>query len=151
LKEFVAMISEVFILEEDASWCIDLCATKHICKDRSLFKTFEIVEDGCVLFMGNSSTTVVKVLSLTNMYFVPETRKSLESGNLLNKFGFKFVFESDQFVLTKEGAFVGKGYLFEMMFKLNLINKVNNSAYSVDSISLWHNKLDHIRRKKRLV
>lgn len=82
------MISEVFILEEDASWCIDLCATKHICKDWSLFKTFEIVEDGCVLFMGNSSTTVVNVLSLTNVYFVLETRKSLESRGFLNKYTF---------------------------------------------------------------
>jgi hypothetical protein len=57
-KEFVAMISEVFMLEEDRSWWIDSCATKHICKDMSLFKSFEIVEDGCVLFMGNSSTAV---------------------------------------------------------------------------------------------
>jgi len=57
-KEFVAMISEIFMLEEDRSWWIDSCATKHICKDMSLFKSFEIVEDGCVLFMGNSSTAV---------------------------------------------------------------------------------------------
>lgn len=30
------------------------------------------------------------------------------------------------------------------MFKLNLINKVVNSAYMVDSFSLWHNRLGHI-------
>jgi len=37
---------------------------------------------------------------------------------------------------AKGCAFVGKSYLFEGMFKLNLTNKVNNSAYLVDSISL---------------
>jgi hypothetical protein len=56
------------------------------------------------------------------------------------KFKFKFVFESDQFVLIKGGAFVGKGYLFEGMLKLNLINKVDNYAYMIDSISLCHNR-----------
>jgi len=109
----VAMIFEVFMLEEEGSWLIDSCATSHICKEMSLFKTFETVEN-CVLFMRNSSTTVVKgkgtvnleftsgkVLSLTDVYFVPEIRKNLVSGGLLNKFGFKAVFESDQFVLTK--------------------------------------------------
>jgi hypothetical protein len=110
-KEFVAMISEVFMLEEDGSWWIDSCATKHICKDMSLFKTFETVEDECVLFMENSSTDVVKgkgtlnlkftfgkILLLTNVYFVLEIRKNLVSRGLHNKFEFKPVFESCQFV-----------------------------------------------------
>ena len=49
------------------------------------------------------------------------------SGGLFNKFGFKCVFESDQFVLTKGGTFEG-------VFKLNLINNVNVSDYMIDSI-----------------
>jgi hypothetical protein len=84
----------------------------------------------------NLEFTFGKVLSLTDVYFVHEIMKNLVSRGLLNKFGFKVVFESDRFVLTKGGAFVGKSYLFEGMFKLNLNNKVNNSAYSIDSISL---------------
>jgi hypothetical protein len=101
------------MLDEEGSWLIDSFATSHICKEMSLFKTFETVEN-CVLFMRNSSTTVVKgkgtvnleftsgkVLSLNDVYFVPEIMKNLVFGGLLNKFGFKAVFESDQFVLTK--------------------------------------------------
>jgi len=137
-NEFVAMIFEVFMLEKEGSWWIDSCATKHICKDRSLFKTFETVED-CVLFMGKS---------LTDVYFVPEIMKNLVSRGLLNKFGFKVVFESDRFVLTKGSAFVGKSYLFEEMFKLNLINKVKNFAYLIDSISLWHNRFGHVNTRR---
>jgi hypothetical protein len=45
------MISEIFMLKEDGSWWIDSCASRHVCKERSLFKTFETVEDGCVLYM----------------------------------------------------------------------------------------------------
>ena len=54
------------------------------------------------------------------------------SKGLLSKFGFKCVFELEQFVLTKRDAFVGKGYLFETIFKLNLVNKVDNSTYMID-------------------
>jgi hypothetical protein len=160
-KEFVAMISEIFMLEEDGSWWIDSCASRHVCKEMSLFKTFETVEDGCILFMGNSTTAAVKgkgtvnleftsgnVLTLTDVYYVPEIRKNLVSGGLLNKFGFKYVFESDQFVLTKGGTFVGKGYLSEGVFKLNLVNKLNVYAYMIDSISLWHNRLGHVNTRK---
>jgi hypothetical protein len=102
------MIFEIFMLEEDGSWWIDSCASRHVCKEKNLFKTFGIVEDGCILFMGNSTTVAVKgkgtvnleftygnVLTLTDVYYVPEIRKNLVSGGLLNKFDFKCVFESD--------------------------------------------------------
>jgi len=45
--------------------------------------------------------TFGKVMILIDLYFVPEIRKNLVSRGLFNKFGFKFVFESNQFVLTK--------------------------------------------------
>jgi hypothetical protein len=102
------MISEIFMLKEDGSWWIDSCASRHVCNERSLFKTFETMEDGCILFMGNSTTAAVKgkgtvnleftfgnVLTLIDVYYVPEIRKNLVSGGLLKKFGFKCVFESD--------------------------------------------------------
>ncbi len=43
------MISEINILESDGTWMIDSDATKHVCKDRNLFKTFEKIEDDNVL------------------------------------------------------------------------------------------------------
>jgi hypothetical protein len=56
------------------------------------------VEDGCILFIGNSTIVAVKgkgtmnleftsgnVLTLTDVYYVPEIRKNLMSGGLLNK------------------------------------------------------------------
>lgn len=53
-------------------------------------------------------------------------------GGLLNQFGFKLVFESDKFVLSKNGMFVGKGYALNDMFELNVMvtNKMNNTSSS---------------------
>ncbi|KAH9726106.1 hypothetical protein KPL70_008133 [Citrus sinensis] len=157
----VAMIFEINVLEDDNAWWIDSGATKHVCKDRSLFKSYKAMDDGSVLYMGNSSTAIVKgkgnvqleftsgkTLTLTDVYHVPEVRKNLVSGSLLNKFGFKLVFESNKFILSKGGTFVGKRYMYEGMFKLNINNMNVSSAYMVDSLSLWHNRLGHVNVRR---
>lgn len=50
------------------------------------------------------------------------------------------------YTLSKEGVFIGKYYLDEGKFKLNIINNMNNViyAYIIDSFSLWHNHLGHV-------
>ena len=63
-----------------------------------------------------------KELTLNNDLYVPEIRKNLVSGLLLNKHGFCMVFESDKVVLTKSGVFVGKNYMAHGLFKLNVMN-----------------------------
>ncbi|CAH9085725.1 unnamed protein product, partial [Cuscuta epithymum] len=124
-EKFVAVITEANMVEDDGSWFIDSGTTKHVCKDRSMFTSYEALQDGSVMYMGNSSTVMIKgvgqvdleftsgkMLSITNVYRVPDVRKNLVSVALLNKHGFKLVFEGDKFVLTKGGVFVGKGYLY---------------------------------------
>ena len=54
------------------------------------------------------------------MLHVPDIRKNLVSCSLLSKNGFKLVFESDKFVLTKNGMYVGKGYISNGLFKINI-------------------------------
>ena len=61
------MIYEIRMLEEHGSWWIDSCTSKHVCMEMSLFKTFETVEDGCILYMGNSSTLVVIGKGIVNL------------------------------------------------------------------------------------
>ena len=77
------------------------------------------------------------------------------------------VFESDKFVLTKGGMYVGKGYLVDGLFKANvavvdkrsvelypqLINKEKSSVYLFESPILWHARLGHVNYKslKKLV
>ncbi|KAK0582550.1 hypothetical protein LWI29_026931 [Acer saccharum] len=54
------MISEISALEDDTTWWIDSGTTGHVCKDRSLFTTYEKVDDGNIFYMGNSSTAAIK-------------------------------------------------------------------------------------------
>ena len=142
-NNFVAMISEAFTLEEEKSWWVDSGATRHVCNDQAMFKTYEPLDS--MLYMGNQSTAQVKgkgkidlvftsgnTLTLKDVLHVPDVRKNLVSGSILNKFGFKLVFESDKFILSKGGKFVGKGYHTSGMFKLNIKDVVNSSVNDVN-------------------
>ncbi|GKD06137.1 zinc finger, CCHC-type containing protein [Tanacetum coccineum] len=130
-NNFVAMISEAFLLEEDKSWWVDSRATRHVCNNQTMFKTYE--PSYSMLYMGNHSTVQVKgkgkidlvftsgnTLTLNDVLHVLDVRKNLVSGSLLNKFGFKLAFESDKFILSKGGKFIGKGYHTGGLFKLNI-------------------------------
>ncbi|XP_031106310.1 uncharacterized protein LOC116010958 [Ipomoea triloba] len=79
--------------------------TWYLCCNREMFSTFETVE-GEKAWMGNSNQSAVeavgkvilkmtsgKELTLNNVLYVPDLRKNVVSGSLLNKHGFKMVFE----------------------------------------------------------
>lgn len=158
---FVAVISEINVVQDDDSWWVDSRASRHVCKDRQFFKTFQELKDGPILYMGNDSTVRAKgmghvqllltsgnKLTLTDVVYVPEVRKNLISGGLLNKYGFKMVFEADKFVLSKGGVYVGQGYYCNGMFKLSVDNKITNSVYVINISSLWHNRLCHVNYRR---
>ena len=133
-------------------------------RTKGSFTSFEAVSNEEKLFMGNSATSEIegqgkvilkmtsgKELTLNNVLYVPEIRKNLVSGSLLNKHGFRMVFESDRVVLSKNGMYVGKGYVNDGLFKLNVMTlkpKINNeassSAYLLESSNLWHGRLGHV-------
>ncbi|XP_077225034.1 uncharacterized protein LOC143858260 [Tasmannia lanceolata] len=100
-----AVVSEVNLVSNVKDWWVDTGATRHICSNRSVFSSYELVGDGEQLFMGNSSSSVVtgkgtvllkltsgKVLKLCDVLHVPDIRKNLVSVSLLIKKGFKLVF-----------------------------------------------------------
>ncbi|GJW28120.1 zinc finger, CCHC-type containing protein, partial [Tanacetum coccineum] len=105
------------------AWWIDFDATTHVCKDRCWFKTYEPVKDGSVLYMGDDNFahahrkgsvvlefSLGKSITLFNVLYVPKLRKNLISGLVLNKCGYKQVYEFDKYILSKSGVFVGFGY-----------------------------------------
>ena len=122
----------------------------------------KLVSDGLVVYIENGDPALIKeigevdlkftsghVVTLTNVLYVPNVRRNLVSGSLLNKFGFRLVFKRDKFILSKGEIFVGKGYYSNEMFKLNVmpINKINDNdvAYLIVSLScLWHQRLGHV-------
>ncbi|GJV40577.1 zinc finger, CCHC-type containing protein [Tanacetum coccineum] len=107
---------------------------------RCWFKTYESLNNGSILHIGNESTAPVhgrgcvdlkfssgKIVSLLNVLHVLNIRKNLISSSILNNCSYKKVIESDKFVLSK--------HVFMSTSKLN------------DSI-LWHAKLGHVHFKR---
>lgn len=122
---------EANFVDTPREWWVDTCSTSHICAEKEMFSSYTSVSDR-KLFMGNSTTSEVvgirkvvlkmtsgKEISLKNVVHVPDIRKNLVFGSLLSKAGFRLVFESDKFVLTKNGVFVGKWYQDCGLFKMN--------------------------------
>ncbi|KAG5527251.1 hypothetical protein RHGRI_028223 [Rhododendron griersonianum] len=155
-EQLVAMVTEINMADTSSGWWFDSGATVHVCKDRSLFKTYEKL-DGQEAQMGNQDCAKVagkgsaelnftsgKTLTLLNVLHVPDMRKNLVSVDLVCKKGFRVVFESDKLILTKNGMFVGKGYGCNGMFKLSINENNTASSYIVDSFSLWHSRLAHL-------
>ncbi|GJR69676.1 zinc finger, CCHC-type containing protein [Tanacetum coccineum] len=124
VKYYVSHIYEIcYVQDDEIAWWIDSGATCHACKDRCWFDTFHLVEDGFVLHMGDESTKPIlgrgnvviefslgKTITLFNVVYVPGLRKNLMSGPVLNKCGYKQVYESDKYILSRHGVFTGFRY-----------------------------------------
>lgn len=95
-----------------------------------------------------------KVFTLTDVLYVPDHRKNLVSGSQLVHRGYKIVFDCNKIVITKNNAFIGKGYVNEGLVKLNainlFINKAENQTYLVNKSNqnLWHARLGHVHLRK---
>ncbi|GJR40973.1 pol polyprotein [Tanacetum coccineum] len=96
------------------------------------------VDNGHKLYMGNFATANIKgegdvVLKMTS-------EKELKLTNVL---------------YVPEILYVGKGYAMNDMFKLNVmvvkneINKMNSSAYLIESSNVWHARLGHVVQSDR--
>ncbi|GJW19499.1 zinc finger, CCHC-type containing protein [Tanacetum coccineum] len=57
---YITYVSEAyFVQDDDVTWWVDSGATVYVCKDRCWFKTYESLNDGSILHMGNESTALV--------------------------------------------------------------------------------------------
>ncbi|CAL9001610.1 unnamed protein product [Prunus brigantina] len=161
----LAVIYEVNLVSNIEEWWVDTGATRHICSDRKMFTTYQQLNQGEQLFMGNSSASKVegqgkvvlkmtssKEVTINQVLHVPDIRKNLVFGALLSKNGFRLVFEADKFVLIKNGMYVGKRYLNNGLFKMNvmtIVPSMNNKntvslTYILESPNIWHGKLGHV-------
>ena len=95
------------------------------------------------------------------MFYVPSLRRNLVFGALLNKPRLKIVLETDKVVLTRNGEYVGKGYLNEGLFLSSITSRIKNGissstfAYIAKSVDVWHGRPSHviiasIKRLKKL-
>ena len=133
---------------------MDSGANIRVCADVSLFNSYQVggTRD---LLMGNGSyarvlgvgTVVLKFTSgktvlLKNVQRVPSIQKNLVSASQMCRDGFKIVLESNKYVVSRHGTFVGKGYDCRGLFRLSLLddacNKVVNNINVSDELNIWH-------------
>jgi hypothetical protein len=82
---------------------------------------------------------------------VPRISRNLISGSLLCRDGLKLVFESNNFIVSKFGLCIGKGYDSGGLFHLSVVDDCNNvansvsySKFNVGEAAIWHSLLCHI-------
>ncbi|RVX05571.1 Copia protein [Vitis vinifera] len=125
IEVIIAVIfSKVSMVTSMKDWVVDYVATMHIYGNRSVFNSYATIKEGEEqVFMGDSRSTPVigkgkvllkltsgKVFVLCDVLHVLDIRWNLVLVSLLGKAGVRILFDSDKIVLTKNDAFVGKGY-----------------------------------------
>ncbi|XP_076926372.1 uncharacterized protein LOC143589518 [Bidens hawaiensis] len=98
-------------LDDMLAWWVDSGATSHVCKDLKWFETFEPIEDGSVLRMGNVATEPIKGIGKVRL-----------------------VSESDKFILSRHGTFFGFGYLCNDLCNYHDTPSLGNKKYVVTYI-----------------
>jgi hypothetical protein len=88
-----------------------------------------------------------KIMQLRNAHYFPSINKNIVSGSLLCRDGFKVVVESNKFVMSKCGQFIGKCYVCGGLFHFSVSDFCNKSVNNIcdgineSNASVWHSRL----------
>jgi hypothetical protein len=117
---------------QSTTWWFDTGANVRVCSDASLFSSYQVTQDSCVM-MGNGlhasvrgvgmvdlKLTLRKIVQLKNIHHVPSINKNLVSCIFLCRDDFKVVLESNKFIMSKCGEFIGKGYVCGDLFRFSV-------------------------------
>jgi hypothetical protein len=72
-----------------------------------------------------------KIVQLKNVQHLLSINKNLVSSSLLCRDGFMVVLESNKFVISKYGQFIGKGYVCGCLFRFSVSDFCNKSVNNI--------------------
>jgi hypothetical protein len=126
-------VPQIFLACQSIDCWLNIGANVHVCSDLNLFSSYHATDSSAIL-MGNGSRAALhrigrvnlklisrNTLSLKNVQHVPGINENRISGSLLCRVGFKLVFESNKFIVSKFGLFIGKGYDSGGLFRLSVM------------------------------
>jgi hypothetical protein len=129
---------EILLACQSTDWWLDTRANIHVCSDLNLFSSYQVT-NSCSVLMGNGSRTAVqgvgrvdlkltskKTISFKNVQHVLRINRNLISGSLLCRDGFKLVFGSNKFIVSKFGLLLEKVMLAEVCSTFQLMRIVIN-------------------------
>nr|GEX46884.1 zinc finger, CCHC-type [Tanacetum cinerariifolium] len=136
-------------LDDDVAWWVDSRANVHVCKDRCWFKTYESLNDGSILHMGNKSIALVRGRGYVNLrggeymdtlYFqsvgiIHETTAPYTSQQISERKN-RVLKEMVNFMLSYSG--LSQGLWGEaMLTACYLLNRVHNKRNKITPYELW--------------
>lgn len=146
-------------------WIMDSGASSHMTYRREYLSSFEIINDGSSVIMGNNQvltvegkgTVYIKKLveghwcdgRIENVLFIPKLKRNLFSEGIITKKGMKVVKQGDTARIYKDGeltacAIRDENNLYRMSFQ-TLLAETNTVVAS--SLKEWHERLGHINIK----
>lgn len=114
-------------------WIIDSGASVHVCGNIRAFNYFTPIEEGehRMVLVGDlrplpvigKGQVVLKlasnnILVLNDVLYVPNISLNLISVSSLGKTGIRVLFDFDKFFLIKNNIFIGKGYCYKGVYRL---------------------------------
>jgi hypothetical protein len=165
---------------QNSDWWLDSGANTNVCTNKYYFSSYQITSGRSVTVANGTFVKVLgvgeiklnftsgKSIILHDVQHVPGIGKNLISVSLLVQLGYKVVLESNKVVISKHDVFIGKGYVSDGLFKLNIISQLVNevsmisdnfpncSASSNDNVDNnknnlvdnWHGRLGHVNYQK---
>jgi len=94
--------------------------------------------------------TLRKVLTFQDVLYVSTLQRNLISESLLLRAGYKIVKESNKFIIFKSNTYIGKGFVCDGLFRVNVVNPFDNEifipvALNIESYDIWYERLGHVK------
>ena len=164
-KDFVCLMANINdsnFPKGTSSWVVDSGCTAHICFDRSMFDTYNLITETTVE-MGTKETAKVagkgtitlglecgsefKVRKLENVLHVPSFEYSLLSVSAIDKKGMKTTFGGGECVIHKNGFTIATGCLKGPLYEIHAKRVPLKTEKAFLSLQLWHERMAHTDKR----